>query len=185
MSKMLRRIIEYIGIGLVLLGGIIVYATLRANGFNGYILATGVLLIVVPAAIYFIIEKLTPRQVTHVRHLRDLKLTGMKIPVDLAACEVKSNNWTMEVARYDSPRVAFLNEISGHSEKNIEKIEANLSRVAYTCDFNGKPRTFLSPAIAKDKTTLRILLEMQKETAIYVDMDDDRYYFFDLDFISN
>lgn len=184
MIKTLKTITEYIGIGLVLIGAIIVYGTLRANGFNGYILATGVLLIVVPIAIYVIIERLTFRERPNVRHLKDLKLTGIKIPVDLTNCKVKSNSWTTEVEKYDNPRIVFLNEVSGHSDKNIERIESNLSRVEYSCDFNGKRRTFLSPTIAKDKVTLRMLLEMQKETAIYIDRDNSKCYYFDLDFIS-
>ena len=185
MIKTLKTILEYIGIGLVLLGAIIVYGTLRADGFNGYILATGVLLIAVPIMIFIIIERLADRERPNVKHLRDLKLTGIKIPVDLTKCKVKSNIWTTEVEKYDNPRIVFLNEVSGHSDKNIKRIESNISRVEYTCDFNGKRRTFLSSAIAKDNITLKILLEIQKETAIYIDRYNSKYYYFDLDFINN
>jgi hypothetical protein len=184
MIKTLKTILEYIGIGSVLLGAIIVYGTLRADGFNGYILATGVLLIAVPITIFIIIERLTDRKRPDVKHLRNLKLTGIKILVDLTKCKVKSNSWTTEIEKYDNPRILFLNEVSGHSDKNIERIESNISRVEYTCDFNGKRRTFLSSAIAKDNITLKILLEIQKETVIYIDRYNSRYYYFDLDFIN-
>ena len=41
----------------------------------------------------------------------------------------------------------------------------------------------ISPVIVKDKTTITILIEMQKQTAIYIDRDDNRHYYFDLQFI--
>lgn len=184
MIKTLKKIVEYLGIGSVLLGGIIVYGTLRANGFNGYILATGVLLMAIPIIVYILHVRLSDRETPYVKHLKDLKHTGIKISVDLTQCKVKSTSWTMEVGKYDNPRIELLNELSGNEEKNIEKIEANLSRIEYTCDFSGRSRTFLSPTIAKDNVTLRILLEMQQETSIYIDRDDTKYYYFDLEFIN-
>jgi hypothetical protein len=183
MTRFLNSIAEYIGIGLVFLGAILVYGTLRANNFNRYIFGTGILLIVIPIAVYLIIARIKDRGTSAVRFLKDLKSTGIIVPVDLTSCNVKSNNWTTEVERYNSPRVVLLNEISGHGDKNVERVESNVSRIEYTCDFNGRPRTFLSPTIAKDKITLQLLLEMQKETAIYVDRDDNQYYYFDLEFI--
>src|SRR5687768_12511432 len=111
---MLKTIVEYIGIGLVLLGTLIVYGTLSAKAFNGYILGTGVLLIVIPVVIDIIIEKLADRGRPKVRHLKELKQTGIKVSVDLTKCKVISNSWTTEVEKYDSPRIVFLNEISGH-----------------------------------------------------------------------
>jgi len=183
MMKVIKKTIEYIGIGLFCLGVIIVYVSLRADHFHVYIFATGILLIGTPAIVYLIVEKTKRSGRPKVGRPRDLKITGIKVPVDLTKCVIKSNNWTDEVERYDIPRVAFLNEVSGDSDKNVEMVESNLSRIAYSCDFNGKHSTFFSPPIAKDKTTIMILLEMQKETAIYVDRDDSRRYYFDLEFI--
>jgi hypothetical protein len=184
MNKFIKTALDYLGIGLFSLGIIIAYVTLRADNFNLYIFGTGVLLIVIPTIAYFIIEKTNDKKIPNAKRVKDLKVTGIKIPVDLTKCIVRSNNWTTEEERYDIPRVAFLNEISGHSDKNVEMVESNLSRIEYSCDFNGKRTTFLSPLIGKDKITTTILIEMQKETSIYVDRDDNRYYYFDLEFIN-
>lgn len=51
MPNLITKAIEYLGIGLVFLGVIIVYGTLHANAFNGYILGTGVLLIAIPVIV--------------------------------------------------------------------------------------------------------------------------------------
>ena len=185
MMRTLAKVVEYIAIGLVLLGSIIVVGTVRANVFNGYILGTGVILIVVPIVIYIIIEKIRHQATPNVKQLTDLKQTGIRIPVDLTNCKVKSNRWTTKVEKHSDLRVVFLNEISGHGDKNVERIESNISRIEYTCEFNGQRRKFSSPTIAKDNATLRILLEIQKETAIYIDREDYKYYYFDLEFIDN
>jgi preprotein translocase subunit SecG len=182
MINFLKRLTEFIG--MILLGGIVVLGVLLANGFNRYVFLAGVFLIITPIAIGIIIKKLTNSQKRKVKYLKDLKATGIKISVDLTRCNVKSNNWTAEVARHNNSKIVLLNEMSGHPDKNIEKIDSNVSRIEYTCSFKGQSKTFVSPIIEKDSTTLKILLEIQKESAIYIDRDDERYYYFDLEFIN-
>jgi hypothetical protein len=183
----LEDIAQYFLIGLFALGFIIVYGSLRAKGFNIYIFGTGLVCALIPVIIFFISERVTASRENAVaeKTLRDLKTTGIQIPVDLTKCVIKSSNSTVHRERYSVSlsEVSLLNEISGHGDKNIETIHSSQSVVEYTCRVNGRKRTFRSNAIPKDKTTLMILLELQKETIIYLDRDHPRYYYFDLDFI--
>jgi hypothetical protein len=85
---------------------------------------------VILAAVFVIVIWMRDRNAPPTKRLEDLKYTGVRITVNLSECQVRSNNWTSEVARYDDiPRVALLNEIGGDSDKNIERLVSNASRI--------------------------------------------------------
>jgi hypothetical protein len=185
MRESIKKIGEYILLGLFVLGFIIAYGVSRSRNFNLYFFSVGVILILIPIAVLAIVTWMDNRHAPRKRETEDLKLTGVKIPVDLTKCKVKSNSWTKEVARYENhPRVAFLNEVSGHSDKNVERIASHVSLIEYTCRFNGKRKRFVSSGIPKDRTTMLLLMEMQQQTTIYVDRDNDKIYYFDVDFLN-
>src|SRR5436190_23901203 len=106
MINFLKTTVLYTGLGTVSLGAIIVYASIRGN-FNAYIFGTGVLLVIVPIVVYFILVRAKDKSGLKPRLLSDLKLTGIKIPVDLTKCVVKSNSWSAQVENNNSTKVAF------------------------------------------------------------------------------
>jgi hypothetical protein len=118
--------------------------------------------------------------------IADLKETGEKIQVDFSKCEIKENNYTEERNKYENnERVQFLNVMSGYADKNIEQVEITQTVIVYVHQNvrTGQTERFISGIIPKDKITLSFYLEQQKQTAIYVDRTNKRYYF-DLEFLS-
>jgi hypothetical protein len=182
----LKSIIGFILGGLFFLGVIIIYASFKGQ-FHWFIFVTGIALIVVPASIFYIYNWYDSRPKKgeeRPRHLSELKITGREINVDLTKCQIKSNSWTVEKERYSNYKVQALNALVDE-EKNIERMDVNLARVEYTTTVDGKRRTFRSTPISKDKQTLHFLLEMKQQTSIYIDRDEPRYYYFDLEFLES
>lgn len=183
MKEFIHRLSEKLLVGIFILGIIIVFAALKSSVFNIYMLSVGVLFIAISAIIYYMSESSFSQEKGNTKWKEKLKRNGIKIPVDLSKCQIKSNSWVEERERYMNSRVAFWNEVGGDSEMNVEKVESIQSRIEYSLMSNGIFQTFLSPTIAKDETTLRILLELKKETVIYVDRDNFNNYYFDLEFL--
>lgn len=125
--------------------------------------------------------------------IREVKISGKAIKVDLDKVVIKTNNYTEEEYLYDfsntgeylldplagmKSNIQMLNALGGTPEKNVKLTEVKQSVVLYTHE--GK--TYRSPVIAKDKETLYFLFANQNETYIYVDPQTGRYYF-DLEFL--
>jgi len=177
MIDRLKTFGEYILIGLFIAGLIVVYGVSRASVFNIYLLSIGIMLMIIPGVAVFLSVRAANLEVISDR--MRLKKTGVRIPVDLTKCEIRANNWTTETERYGDSDILLSTTISGDADNH------SFCRVVFKCDYNGKSRTFLSSPVEKDKVTVMLLFEMQKETAIYVDRNDDRYYYFDLEFLGD
>jgi hypothetical protein len=182
----MRDFIQSLGAKLVvaafMLGLIIIVVAVKTSVYNFYLVGTGILLILISLVFYFMAGS-SGNENQERKWLAKLKSTGFKIPVDLTKCKIKSNSWIEEKDRYSNSRIAFWNQVGGDADKNLERVENNHSVVEYECEFKGRKQIFLGLA-SKDETTLRILLELKKETTIYVDRDDVDNYYFDLEFIS-
>ena len=180
MKETLRTLWTYLAIGLFALGLAVIYGVVRSSVFNVYVLGVGILLLI-PAIISMIIVTIGPSEETTIANLKELKASGLRIAVDLIKCRIVTNSWTQTRPEKKDGEIV-VNALTDNSYENRTTDEAVLSRVICTCVVNGKKRTFRSPTIARDKVTLKLLLEAQKETNIYVDRDDARYYYFDLEF---
>ncbi len=110
--------------------------------------------------------------------IKRLKLHGTKKVIDLRECEVVSNNYQEEIQRGALPDVQAWNALN--SETAVENIEVNQSRLVYREDNH----TFISPLIAKDKTTLEFMLHERKKANIYIDKNTPSMYYFDVDFLN-
>jgi hypothetical protein len=181
----MRAFIQSLGAKLMvaafMLGLIIIVVAVKTSVYNFYLLGTGILLILISLVFYFMTGS-SGNENQERKWLEKLMSTGIKIPVDLTECKIKSNSWIEESERYSNSRVAFWNEVGGDADKNIERVENNHSVIEYECEFKGRKQIFRG-SISKDETTLRILLELKKETIIYVDRDDIENYYFDLEFL--
>lgn len=181
-----KNVIYIILSGLFFIGIIIIYASFRAK-FHWYIFFIGAALLIVTVGVLYLYEwyRSRPKKGEEPpRMLSDLKYTGVEVKVDLTRCRIISNNWTVEEERYQDYRVQALNALTDPG-KNIERVDVFASRIEYSAMIDGMRRTFRSPAIAKDKQTLHFLLEVQKETSIYIDPYHPKYYYFDLEFLSS
>ena len=107
---------------------------------------------------------------------------GEQITVDLKQCKIVSSNYTEELPRSSSERIQWLDSLSSNNTLT-EQVEFNQTQVIYTLDDLTGTRVFISPVIEKDKATLSFLLDLQRETTIYVDVQNPEIYYFDLSFL--
>ncbi|MFY0600222.1 MAG: hypothetical protein JXR03_11165 [Cyclobacteriaceae bacterium] len=119
-----------------------------------------------------------------------IKDEGAKVLVDFSKCQVIASSWTTEESRYegssDQTDIEFLNTISGDSDLNVVSKEHHVCRIVYRSEFKGKKCKFVShPLTGRDEFTLRMLVEVKKTTYIYVDGEDAKNYYFDLDFLND
>ena len=160
---------------------------------------TGFILIIAGGFILYLHVKATELIQEKVSNatINDLKLNGEKIIVDFSKCEIKENNYTEErektinqsdfIIPSSKQDIQILNALGGGAMRNIEQVEVTQSVIVFSkqnsrSGFNEK---FVSPVIPKDKITLSILLELQRQTNLYVDNKDRSKYYFDLDFLNN
>ncbi len=123
--------------------------------------------------------------------INQLKESGEKIRVELAKCEIKSNDYSEEKDRYPSGILAtsyerdvqVWNYILGDEIKNTEMVDIYQSVLIYQSTYMNKDKTFISGIIPIEHTTLLFKLDNQKDTFIYIDKQDPSKYYFDLDFL--
>lgn len=180
----LKTVGLYFIAGLSFLGVIIMYGVAKAHtpDFNYVFFGIGASL-VVPAliALYIEFNKVKKIKASGLNNLADFKKNSQRINVDLSQCTIVGNSWR-QVREEKTNKEILFNELIGDSFENREADDIAVSLISYTTTIHGERRKFTSPPVAKDKTTLLMLLEMQKETTIYID-NNSRYYYFDLEFL--
>ena len=115
--------------------------------------------------------------------MQDLKRHGNKVQVSLTNYVVKSNSWTEEVID-DNSRYIFLNTISGNSNANIRNEDRVITFLDLFISYDGKEEEF-NFYFNRDSETLRMLLEVQKETYLYFDTKDSKKKYLDLEFLES
>src|SRR5688572_13151660 len=101
--------------GAFMLGLVIIVVAVRTSVYNIYLLGIGISLIAMSVVVYFITGS-SENDSQAKKWLKNLKSTGIKIPVDLTKCKIKSNSWIEERERYSNPRIAFWNEVGGDAD---------------------------------------------------------------------
>jgi len=129
--------------------------------------------------------------------INDLKANGEKIIVDLVKCEMKGNTYTEETIKYGNKNdfltlgiereIEAWNALGGDSLRNTENVDVAQTVIIYSRPNSktGIIETFISRVIYKDEITLSFYLERQKQTTLYVDKNDRKKYYFDLDFLDS
>lgn len=125
--------------------------------------------------------------------IQKLKISGLKINVDLSKCVIIENHFTEEQDIYDTNNkthsfelgrdIQTVNAIFGNSIDNTKKIQIKQTVLKYLTDINGESKTFISRILPYDRINLLFKFEKQKETILYVDINDPKKYYFDLDFL--
>jgi hypothetical protein len=117
--------------------------------------------------------------------LSNIKTNGNKVQVDLLKCEIIQNSYLEEkennnIGIYSN--IKFWDALIDTNSKN-EYLPVNQMRLIYTINKNDEVETYISQLIYCDRETLLMKLYSQKETLLYIDNDDSRIYYFDLDFL--
>lgn len=119
---------------------------------------------------------------THNKYLQNLQIFKQqadKIPVYLANCKIKQRtryeeiNKTHQRLRNDDALDALIFDIQRNDKKEIKSC---------TITYQDRGQTF-STNIEKDELTIRILFGLQEITYIYVNKNNKKDYYFDLDFL--
>lgn len=111
------------------------------------------------------------------------KLRADQIKVNLNSCKIKTNNYTEQIEEDDSYRPQLLNSLSDYTKKEMKHTTVYQSVLIYETDVFGQKAAYYSPTIYMDEISLKILLDREKETSIYVDRDNRNKYYFDLEFL--
>jgi hypothetical protein len=113
--------------------------------------------------------------------LERFKSESTRLNVNLLEAEIKSNKWTEEVMT-DETKYAGLNQLNGEPEKNFRIEEKVVSHLKIRAKYNGKTIEY-GQNVNMESDNLRIHLELQKETYLYVDPKNIENKYLDLEFM--
>lgn len=118
--------------------------------------------------------------------ISNIKRTGNKVQVDLLKCEIIQNSYWEEkennnIGNYSN--IKFWDALNDSNSKN-EYLPINQMRLIYTASKNDEEESYVSQLIYCDRETLLMKLYNQNETLLYIDKEDSRLYYFDLDFLN-
>lgn len=173
-------LVVILGAGLIIMLGVI-----KASVFNITIFMVGLILTGIPGLVLWYMFKIESKEVEEELNEQTniIKSEGDKIEVDLTKCEVVSNSWVSEDPKYSDYRIEAYNTIGSDSELNVAHSSHHVSKIVYRTMYKGEEREFISRPISRDIHTLKMLLEFQKNTVIYIVKDQPDHYMFDLDFL--
>ncbi len=148
------------------------------------------------AGFFLLRNSLTFKQQAELNKLKEtinsLKEDGEKIVVDLSQVEIKENNYSEEQDIYKSDlgqlrpgvfdQIEMFNALSDET-KNTKIVEVKQSVIIFPYSNNGVNEKFISSVIPKDRETLLFKFFAQKTTTLYVDRNNRKLYYFDLDFL--
>lgn len=184
MKENLQKFAIYILIGLFGLGFVVLRAGLQND--NSLFSIIGIILMAfvgIVILIYFVSsgskEKKAERKWK--QELEEFKRNAKKILVNLENVEVKSNSWTDNVVVSES-KYGGLDEMAGYGNSNVVQVDRNLNAVNISIPIDGETIEYLVN-IEKDPTTLAMQLAVQKETYLYINRQNKREMYLDLEFL--
>ncbi|HMI63692.1 MAG TPA: hypothetical protein VK518_22405 [Puia sp.] len=112
-----------------------------------------------------------------------LKETGKKISVSLEDCEIKSGQLS-DVSEQDffPTRVEILDSM--HNTRTPKTNAITVYYLIYRQTRSGGDFRFISQPINMSIESLRLRMERQKQTDIYIDPINENKYYFDLSFLN-
>lgn len=179
----MKNIFLYILIGLFLLGFIFIRSGLGSRYHEGNIYITMIgFALITPATLYLLLlfRKHRRDNKNAIEKLSSFKDNSIKIKVKLGY-EIITNDWTEEV-ELGTNRTKFWNEITGNSLNNVRLEKRHDNTIAISIYYNNKiEKAFYSSG--KDPETLKMLLEINEETILYINKEDSNLKYLDLEFL--
>ncbi|SIS46809.1 hypothetical protein SAMN05421766_10258 [Zobellia uliginosa] len=179
----------YIFFGIVYIGFLAILAGLGYRGrwrpmgdLNPYFVAFGIVLII-PLLYWIIKTKLTDRaaKAENEKRIEKLKKDGQKIEIDLNKVKVNSSSWQEQIIT-DNTRYAGLNEVVGRGDRNLKLVNRTLNQISFKKTIKGRTITYRE-SIEMDTDNLKIHFALKKKTILYIDPDDRKNMYLDLEFL--
>ena len=114
-------------------------------------------------------------------NFNDFKSRAERILVNLEKVKVKPRNWYEKVIT-DNSKYAGFNDLAGRSDRNFKIEERTLNHISLKIPYEGKTLSYRT-SIVMDNDTLKIHFALQKQTTLYIDPDDHRNIYLDLEFL--
>jgi len=184
MKEILNNFTTYILFGLFGLGLIMFRAGIKSD--NGLFFFIGIILVAfvgIVVLIYLLSLKSKQKKVEREwkQELEEFKQNSKKIVVNLENVEVKSNSWTDNVVVSES-KYGGLDQMAGYGNSNVTKVKRNLNAIEISIPLEGETIDYLV-FVEKDPTTLAMQLAVQKETYLYINRQNKREVYLDLEFL--
>jgi hypothetical protein len=164
------------------LGLITIYAGLGRHGSPIFIWIG--ISILTPYIFYIIFPYFLSKnnQINNNTEIERFKASAEKVIVSLENYQVKTNNWTDEIAISNS-KYSGLDQLTGNSERNIKFEHRIVSVLNLKIMYLGKTEEY-QIKLEKDPVTIKMLLEIRKETSLYIDKLDPEKKYLDLEFLN-
>ena len=158
-------------------GTVIPYPTLWYMA-GAALVAAGIALLVVT-----VLKNIKEDERKLTEQLNTFKASARKIKVDLSSCIIRTNIYVEEVEKVKSSEAKFYDGLYD-SSRNMERIDVKRAVLLYETEESGEKKQYYSAEIYKDEITIRFLLQRQEHTFIYVDSAEEKYYYFDIEFLN-
>jgi hypothetical protein len=172
--------------GILLIGSFLIYAGTKAVNYKLYIIVFGgVLALIGLILLRKSMKKETINQQLEITEWKDrLMATGLTIPVDLNECIIKSNNYQEEKhTKFETKAHELMNRATKSGFEKSEYEDVVKSVVVFKVMIGASQLEFHSMPSKKDAKTLGFYMATKESATIYVDKNDMKNYYFDLDFI--
>ncbi|MFS4454826.1 hypothetical protein [Maribacter sp. 2304DJ31-5] len=149
---------------------------------NPYFVAFGIVLIT-PLLYWVIKTKLEERakKSENEKRIEKLKQNGQKVEIELDKVKINSSSWQEKIIT-DNTRYAGLNEVVGRGDRNFKLVDRTLNQISLKKNFKGRTITYRE-SIKMDTDNLKIHLALKKKTFLYIDHNDRKNMYLDLEFL--
>ncbi len=179
----------YIFLGITFLGFITILAGLGFKGRwntpsegNIYFIGIGLLLLV-PAIIWYAKSRHQDKKINdrQKERIELLKKTGEKITIDLDLVIIKSSQLQKKIIT-DNTTYSALNGLVEREDRNFKIVNQNVNQLTITKSHNGRKIKYRE-SIVMDSDNLKIHFAIQKNTILYIDPNDKKNMYLDLEFL--
>jgi len=168
---------------------------------NAFLIGLAVLAALVSLFVLFIFrsrKKHKANQSAAQQELEHFLRTAERVPVNFEDCEIKmgyekivddgeiplvGNSLGSSNMHVNMAFAVTMYSLAGEESAPAVDKDVESCRIVFKTSLRGKMRTFYSPLIRKDKTTLEFLLASKKETLLFVDRGNAEKYWMDLGFL--
>lgn len=180
----------YIFIGITFIGFITILAGLGFKGRwntpgdgNIYFIGIGLLLLV-PAIIWYVKSRRQDKKINDrlKEKIELLKKTGEKITINLDLVKIKPSQLQEKIIT-DNTTYSGLNGLAGREDRNFKIVNKTVNQLTLIKSHKGRKIKY-QESIVMDSDNLKIHFAIQKNTILYIDPNDGKNMYLDLEFLN-